>query len=102
MKKYIVTVLIILHVISAKAQNSGEWYKSNPESGSFGIELQKAYEFLKLKSIKKSPVVAIIGTGSDIEHESFKNSIWFNPNETIDGIDNDKTVMLMILTGGIF
>lgn len=90
MKKYLVTVLIILHVISAKAQNSGEWYKSNPENGSFGIELQKAYEFLKLKTIKKSPVVAIIGTGSDIEHESFKNSIWFNPNETIDGIDNDK------------
>jgi thermitase len=88
-KSSIIVILMILGNI-LNAQNSGEWYKNNLESGTFGIELQKAMEFLKSKPVKRSPIVALIGTGADIEHEALKNSIWTNPKERADGIDNDN------------
>lgn len=38
---------------------------------------------------KKQVVVAIIDAGVDINHEDLSNVIWTNPNEVLDGIDND-------------
>jgi hypothetical protein len=68
----------------------GSWYKESPESGKIGIDLQGAKDLLKKRKMKKVPVVALIGTGADIEHEALKNSVWVNPKEKADGKDNDN------------
>lgn len=34
-------------------------------------------------------VIGVIDTGVDYEHEDLKDNIWQNPNEVIDGVDND-------------
>ncbi|MCZ4245047.1 S8 family serine peptidase [Pedobacter punctiformis] len=69
-----------------------DWYNlSQDKDGVYGAEVNKAYEFLKGKPVKKKPVVAIIGFGMDAEHEDLKNVQWTNLNEKADdGIDNDK------------
>lgn len=36
------------------------------------------------------PVVAIVDSGLDINHTEFKNNLWNNPYDQLDGIDNDK------------
>lgn len=90
MKRYLVAAILVLAVNPCSAQKAGEWYKSNLENGCFGVELHKANELLKSKPVKSSPLVAVIGFGADIEHESLVNSIWKNSREILDGVDNDK------------
>jgi subtilisin family serine protease len=34
-------------------------------------------------------LIAIIDTGADIEHPLIKNNIWTNPNEILNGVDDD-------------
>ena len=52
----------------------------------------KAYDYLKAnkKKAKKRPVVALIGTGMDVEHEDLKHAIWMNPKEKLNQKDDDK------------
>lgn len=88
--KFLSLFMAVLLAVSAKAQTQGDWYKNNPQSGSYGISLPEANEFLKLVKHKKNPVVAIICPGIDGEHEALKNSLWVNEKEKIDGKGNDK------------
>ncbi|MCZ4245127.1 S8 family serine peptidase [Pedobacter punctiformis] len=72
-------------------ENIADWYNlSADQDGVYGADVNKAYQFLKDKAIKKKPVVAIIGFGLDTEHEDLKQAVWLNPNEKADGKDNDK------------
>ena len=68
----------------------------------YGDEVNKAYDFLKGKKIKKRPVVALIGSGMDIEHEDLKQAIWVNPKEKADGKDNDKNGLVDDINGWNF
>lgn len=72
------------------AHIQGSWYKKAAASGSYGIDLQGAKDLLKGKKMLKVPVVALIGTGADIEHEALQHAIWLNSKEKADTIDNDK------------
>ncbi|WP_340076324.1 S8 family peptidase [Leptobacterium sp. I13] len=56
-----------------------------------GMSVEKAYsELLNLRKGKKI-VVAIIDSGTDIEHEDLKNVLWVNKDEKPEnGIDDDK------------
>lgn len=75
----------------AKKQSDLDWYNcSFEEDGVYGAEINKAYEFLKGKKLKKRPIVALVGTGLDIEHEDLNQAIWFNPKEKANGKDDDK------------
>ena len=59
-----------------KKQADLDWYNcSFDKDGVYGAEVNKAYDFLKGKKIKKRPVVALIGSGMDIEHEDLKQRI---------------------------
>lgn len=40
-------------------------------------------------TVNNKPVVAILDSGIDLNHEALKNNLWKNPNEKVDGIDND-------------
>ncbi len=82
-----------------KKQSDLDWYNcSFDQDGVYGAEVNKAYEFLKEKKIKKRPVVALIGTGLDVEHEDLKQAVWVNPKEKANGI---KTGWWMTSMAGI-
>lgn len=66
-----------------KKQKDLDWYNCSFETdGVYGAEVNRAYEFLKGKEVKKIPVVALIGLGLDVEHEDLADAIWENPNPT--------------------
>lgn len=80
-------------LVQKKAKEKvADWYNlSFDKDGVYGTEVNKAYDFLKGKTIKKTPIVAVIGHGMDAEHEDLVKTQWTNPNEIAgDGIDNDK------------
>ena len=62
------------------------------ENGYYGISMDKAYEFVKSKNLKSSPViVAVIDSGVDTLHEDLKPVLWRNAKEIAgNGIDDDK------------
>ena len=86
-----------------KKQADLDWYNcSFDKDGVYGAEVNKAYDFLKGKKIKKRPVVALIGAGMDIEHEDLKQAIWVNSKEKADGKDNDKNGLVDDINGWNF
>ncbi|MBS7333897.1 MAG: S8 family serine peptidase [Weeksellaceae bacterium] len=66
-------------------------HKSYEESGVYGVNTQKALEFLKQKNKKGNTlVVAVLDSGVEVTHEDLKDNVWVNPKEKKDGKDNDK------------
>ena len=77
--------------VEEQKQSDRDWYNCSFEKdGVYGACVNEAYEFLKGKKAKTRPIVALIGTGVDTEHEAMKANIWKNPKEKTDGKDNDK------------
>ena len=80
---------------NTKKQSELDWFNCSFDQDSvYGAEVNKAYDYLKAnkRKQKKRPVVALIGTGMDVEHEDLKHAIWINPKEK----SNQK---MMIKTG---
>lgn len=115
MKKYL--LLIVLSFIvsftyaqlvnndntAQKKQRDLDWFNCSFEQDSvYGAEVNRAYEFLKGKKVKKRPIVALIGSGIDVEHEDLKESIWVNKKEKNNGKDNDKNGLVGDLNGWNF
>jgi cell wall-associated protease len=61
------------------------------KDGVYGISLDKAYDFLRLKNLKSKPVlVAVIDSGVDTLQEDLIHILWSNPAEIPgNGIDDD-------------
>lgn len=113
MKKILIVILLLAEAIPVLSQQNtienpkkqvteGSWYKESPQSGNYGIDLIGAQQILKGKKKLKTPIIALIGTGADIEHEALKNSVWINPNEKLDGIDNDQNGYIDDINGWNF
>lgn len=86
-----------------KKQSDLDWYNcSFDKDGVYGAEVNKAYDFLKGKKMKKRPVVALIGAGMDVEHEDLRQAIWVNPKEKANGKDNDKNGLVGDINGWNF
>ena len=78
-----------------KKQSELDWFNCSFNQDSvYGAEVNKAYDYLNAnkKKAKKRPVVALIGTGMDVEHEDLKQAIWVNPKEKLNQKDDDKNV----------
>lgn len=62
------------------------------DSGYYGLSVNKAYDFVKSKNLKSTPViVAVIDSGIDTLHEDLRPVLWKNPKEIPgNGIDDDK------------
>ncbi|WP_114750395.1 S8 family peptidase [Pleomorphovibrio marinus] len=69
-----------------------DWFLQDPtDDGIMGVSAQKAHDFLKDKTPKRTVVVAVIDSGVDIEHEDLQGKIWVNEKEIPgNGIDDDK------------
>ena len=114
MKKYVMLVALCVlanvawaQLINAeqgeKKQSELDWYNCSFDRDSvYGAEVNKAYEFLKDKKIKKRPVVALIGSGIDVLHEDLKEAIWVNPKEKDNGKDGDKDGLIGDVNGWNF
>ncbi|MGC4233731.1 MAG: S8 family peptidase [Niabella sp.] len=81
--------------ITASAQDEvpqGWHLKDYQKDKLYGISLDQAYEFLKAKGLKNTPViVGIIDSGIDTTHEDLKPVLWINEKEIPgNGIDDDK------------
>ena len=48
------------------------------------------------------PIVAIVDSGIDVNHEALKNSLYKNPNEKVDGLDNDNNGYVDDISGWDF
>lgn len=72
-------------------RNPLNWHLLSYSSDSvYGIEVNKAYEFLKGKEKKKKVIVAVIDSGCDDQHEDLKDALWINKGEIPgNGIDDD-------------
>jgi subtilisin family serine protease len=90
----VINGLLALTVLAQKNEVPKGWQLLNPkDSGNYyGISLSQAYDFVKTKNLKSSPViVAVIDSGVDTLHEDLKTVLWHNPKEIPgNGIDDDK------------
>lgn len=95
--------LIKQKVEKQKKQSELDWYNCSFDRDSvYGAEVNKAYEYLNAnkKKLKKRPIVALIGTGMDVEHEDLRQAIWINPKEKLNQKMMIEMVSLMILMVG--
>lgn len=77
---------------SAKTELPKGWHLLDHEKdGFYGISVNKAYDFAKLKKLKsKTVLVAVIDSGVDTLHEDLKDILWTNTKEIPgNGIDDD-------------
>ncbi len=90
-KKFLFASLLISTSIFAQKKTPDNWQLLDPISdGVYGAGVEKAYQNLKDKK-PKIVIVAVIDSGTDIEHEDLKDVIWTNAGEIPDnGIDDDK------------
>jgi subtilisin family serine protease len=96
MKKFLLISAMSLTVLAGFSQASKKevpkgWHLMNLQNdGFYGIDMNKAYEFVKGKKAKPV-IVAVIDSGVDTLHEDLKPVLWHNPKEIPgNGIDDDK------------
>lgn len=111
MKKYIFSLAVALMLSATSyAQTPREdidlttWqHMSLEDSGVYGVNTQKALDFLKAKNKKGQPfVVAVLDSGVEITHEDLKDNIWTNPKEKKNGKDTDKNGYIDDINGWNF
>lgn len=94
LKRTLLTLSAGFLVVTASAQQTPKgWHMMDKAaSGYYGISMDKAYQFVKSKNLKSTPViVAVIDSGIDTTHEDLKPILWVNPKEIPgNGIDDDK------------
>ena len=73
------------------------------DSGVYGVNTQKALDFLKSKNRKGQPfVVGVLDSGVEITHEDLKDNVWVNTKEKKNGKDSDKNGYIDDINGWNF
>jgi Subtilisin-like serine proteases len=88
----LLTATTFFHTEAQNTVPEGWHLKDLETDGFYGISLDKAYEFLKSKGLKSTPViVGVIDSGIDTTHEDLKPVLWINEKEIPgNGIDDDQ------------
>jgi len=102
MKKYIYSIAVALLLSTTSfAQNTTPkeidlktWqHLSYDDNGIYGVNTQKALDFLKSKNRKGQPfIVAVLDSGVEVTHEDLKDNIWVNPKKNKNGKNNSEYV----------
>jgi subtilisin family serine protease len=58
-------------------------------SRQYHLELIKAFEAWDVTLGDTTIVIAIVDSGIDVDHTDLNGNLWINPNDPIDGVDND-------------
>lgn len=95
LKRVLILTISFLFAFGVFAQQVPKgWHLLNQKDNGnyYGISLAQAYDFIKTKKLKSTPVlVAVIDSGVDTTHEDLKAILWHNPGEIPgNGIDDDK------------
>lgn len=71
---------------------SKDWHLTSSELDSYyGTGVERAYSELLINKPSTEVIVAIIDSGTDIEHEDLSENIWVNKDEIVrNGIDDDR------------
>src|SRR6185295_15855438 len=88
-----IAVSVNLSLWSQTPEAPKGWHLMDQQKeGYYGINLDKAYDFIQSRKLKsKTLVVAAIDSGVDTTHEDLKSILWTNPGEIAgNGIDDDK------------
>ena len=82
--------ILLSFQVSAQAQK--EWqHLSYSQDGIYGVESNRAYDELVKGEPGVKVLVAVIDSGTDIQHEDLNSVLWTNKGEIAgDGIDNDN------------
>ncbi len=89
---FIIAFLPICKLIIAQNNSTKGWHLLSQSKDSFyGVDLAKAYQFIKEKKRKANTVIiAVLDSGVDTTHEDLKANLWRNPKEIPNnGIDDD-------------
>lgn len=73
-----------------------QWGLQHPQ---YGMDVASAWN---VSQGSGDVVIAVLDSGIDLQHEDLKNNIYRNPNETIDGKDNDGSGKIDDLNGWDF
>lgn len=99
MKKFIMSLgFAFALTFQAYAQDAFQktqevWYNSDKEAtGIYGVNTEKAYQFLKDKNRKPSTlIVGVLDSGVQADHIDLKENMWVNPKEIAgNGKDDDN------------
>lgn len=74
-------------------ETQSAWYNENiEESGTYGVNTEKAWQFLKENNRKPTElVVGVLDGGVQADHIDLAENMWINPKEIPgNGIDDDK------------
>jgi len=90
---YLAAASMLLLAGQTMAQNdpAENWFNQDAqENKANGVSTEKAYEYLKGRE-SKTVIVAVIDSGTDIDHEDLKEVAWTNKGEIAgNGIDDDN------------
>lgn len=69
-----------------------DWFHQGIDEGVYGVNTQKAYDFLKTTGRTPKPIiVGVLDSGVDLKHEDLKDVRWINTEEISgNGKDDDK------------
>lgn len=91
--------------VATESTAQNVWYNADKEAtGVFGVNTEKAHEFLKEKNRKPSSmIVGILDSGVQADHIDLKANMWVNPKEKAgNGKDDDKNGYIDDINGWNF
>lgn len=91
--------------VATETTTQNVWYNVDKEAtGVFGVNTEKAHEFLKQNNRKpNSMIVGILDSGVQADHEDLKANMWVNPKEKAgNGKDDDKNGFVDDINGWNF
>jgi|YNPMSStandDraft_1061717.scaffolds.fasta_scaffold00797_12 subtilisin family serine protease len=86
MKNYLLFFLVVFICNVIVAQKN--WHLKDTKEGFLGISLDKAYKLLEGRK-SQTVIVAVLDSGIDTAHIDLNPVLWRNPDEKINGIDDD-------------
>ena len=64
-------------------------HNSGQTSGTPDADIDAPEAWALTTGSRQGPIIAVIDTGVDYNHPDLAANMWTNPNETLDGVDND-------------